>query len=172
MATDKLLDPKKADFGESVRSAWLRRFPDSCPDAIPIFSLANVVAGLLAEFHASVLKAHGHTHSSYMVLALLSLVPDNGGLSPVSLCDQLRQTSGGMNKTLKRLTEAGLVTRQPNATNKRTVDIVLTAKGIEEANKLCPIEAASQLRRLSWLSDKQKADIESALFLLVQSLSD
>jgi len=155
-----------------IKDLWQQRFPDTDPTAIPVFSLGHSLSVLLDRFHSRTFKALGHSHSTFAILMMLSIVPEDYLLTPAQLGQYIGQTSGGMNKTLKKLDEMGLIERRPNPADKRSVSITLTKKGEEEASRVGPIAAKNQLRRLESLSSDQLQQIETGMRLLIGALAD
>jgi DNA-binding MarR family transcriptional regulator len=92
------------------------------------------------------LAEHRLTRPSYQVLVALLDAEDNT-LSQRELMARVRRTSGTMSVRLARLERAGLVTREPDADDRRGVIVTLTDRGRERGEAARPgyEEAARRL---------------------------
>ena len=70
----------------------------------------------------------GIAFSDYLVLGVIRRSP-KGRCAPSEVCDTLHRTSGGMTLTLDRLENAGLLSRERDANDRRKVVLKLTASG-------------------------------------------
>jgi DNA-binding MarR family transcriptional regulator len=92
------------------------------------------------------LAQHHLSRPSYQVLTALLDAPGQA-LAQRELMATVRRTSGTMSVRLARLERAGLVTREPDQDNRRTVTVTLTDRGRALAESARPAyeEAASRL---------------------------
>lgn len=165
-------DQTNDNFSQTVKQLWSSRYPDSDPSAVPIFALGHTLSILLEQFHTRSFRSLDHTHPTFAILAMLSTIPQEQQITPAKLGEFIGQTSGGMNKTLKRLEDKSFIERQSNPNDKRSVNISLTEEGTREADRVCPKHAQNELRQLSQLSSEEIQQIESSLQLLIKVLSD
>src|SRR3954469_5019808 len=96
----------------------------------------SVAAHLEPELDEA-LAEHRLTRPSFQVLSALLDAPDNS-LTQRELMSTVRSTSGTVSVRLARLERAGLVTREPDAEDRRTVTVTLTDRGREWASAAQP----------------------------------
>src|SRR6266540_979349 len=118
----------------------------SAPDPT---ALVDSVLGIAAQLEPELEEAlaeHRLTRPSFQVLAAL-LDAEGHALTQRELMASVRRTSGTVSVRLTRLERAGLVTREPDAEDRRTVTVTLTDRGREWAEAARPAydEAAARL---------------------------
>ncbi|MGW9032123.1 MarR family winged helix-turn-helix transcriptional regulator [Streptomyces sp. NPDC055722] len=86
----------------------------------------HVAARAYDQLYRSALKDSGLTYPQYLVLLMLH---QHGSLSMKELCQRLRLDSGTLSPLLRRMESAGLVQRQRNVHDERSVIIDLTHTG-------------------------------------------
>src|ERR671924_562957 len=84
--------------------------------------------------------------------------PDNS-LSQRELMSTVRRTSGTVSVRLARLERAGLVTREPDPEDRRTVTVTLTGRGREWANAARPAYDEAATRLAAGLPDDARAKL-------------
>ena len=120
-------------------------------------SVLSVAAQLEPELEEA-LAEHRLTRPSFQVLSAL-VDADGNALTQRELMAKVARTSGTVSVRLARLERAGLVTREPDADDRRTVTVTLTDRGREwvEAAKPAYEEAATRL-----VAGVQDADVLAA----------
>jgi DNA-binding MarR family transcriptional regulator len=110
-----------------------------------IDGVLSVAAHLEPELDEA-LAEHRLTRPSFQVLAALLEAPAHA-MTQRELMATVRRTSGTMSVRLARLERAGLVTREPDPDDRRTVTVTLTDRGREWATAARPAydEAAHRL---------------------------
>jgi DNA-binding MarR family transcriptional regulator len=108
-------------------------------------TLLSVAAHVEPELEEA-LAEHRLTRPSFQVLAAL-LDAENHALTQRELMSQVRRTSGTVSVRLARLERAGLVTREPDPDDRRTVTVTLTDRGREWVEAALPAydDAAKRL---------------------------
>ena len=108
-------------------------------------SVLSVAAQLEPELEEA-LAEHRLTRPSFQVLSVL-LDAEGNALTQRELMAKVARTSGTVSVRLARLERAGLVTREPDPDDRRTVTVTLTDRGREwiEAAKPAYDEAAARL---------------------------
>jgi DNA-binding MarR family transcriptional regulator len=120
-----------------------------------IDGVLSVAAHLEPELDEA-LAEHRLTRPSFQVLSALLEAPDNA-LTQRELMATVRRTSGTMSVRLARLERAGLVTRQPDPDDRRTVTVTLTDRGKEWATAARPAYDEAADRLVAGLPDDARA---------------
>lgn len=152
------IDPFSKDYIEELKEIWSERFPDLDVDAAVFFALGEALGWQLNRHLNDTLKRYGHTYAEYVVLTNLMSTGDTQGLSPTKLNESLRFTPAGMTKTLQRLESAGLIERESNPEDRRSVIMVLTPQGVATVERLFRAvnnEQQARLRRITKMERKQ-----------------
>jgi DNA-binding MarR family transcriptional regulator len=108
--------------------------------------LLSVAAHVEPELDEA-LAEHRLTRPSFQVLNALL----DGPLTQRELMARVRRTSGTVSVRLARLERAGLVTREPDSEDRRTVTVTLTDRGREWAAAAQPAYAAAAERLVEGL---------------------
>ena len=103
----------------------------------PLYAAARNVTGLYTPW----LKPLGLTYTQYIVLLVLW---EKDGLSVTEIGEKLMLDNGTLSPLLKKLEQAGYVSRQRSREDERIVSIVLTAAGkaLQEKAKDVPRQVA------------------------------
>jgi DNA-binding MarR family transcriptional regulator len=126
--------------------------PDSTTLVDGLLSVAAQVEPELEE----ALAEHRLTRPSFQVLSAL-LDADANALTQRELMDKVRRTSGTVSVRLVRLERAGLVTREPDAEDRRAVTVTLTDRGREWAEAARPAYEQAAARLAAGLPDDARA---------------
>jgi DNA-binding MarR family transcriptional regulator len=101
--------------------------------------------------------------------ALLSAAA-SGGSTPGELRQAVGTDTAGMTKLLDRLEGKGLVSRRPNPTDRRSVLVEPTRRGLALVPDLAPIFGEIVARLFAGFSDAEVAEFESSLQRMVENL--
>src|SRR5919198_1546793 len=118
-------------------------------------STALVDAAQLEPELEEALAEHRLTRPSFQVLSAL-LDADGHALTQRELMSQIRRTSGTVSVRLARLERAGLVTREPDADDRRTVTVTLTDRGREWVEAARPAYDDAAKRLVNGLPDSER----------------
>src|SRR3954463_13406739 len=102
------------------------------------------------------LAEHQLSRPSFQVLSAL-LAADGHALTQRELMARVRRTSGTVSVRLARLERAGLVTREPDAEDRRTGTVTLTDRGREWASAAQPAYDDAAARLAAGLPDDARA---------------
>jgi DNA-binding MarR family transcriptional regulator len=127
---------------------------DSIPASL-IDGVLSVAAHLEPELDEA-LAEHRLTRPSFQVLSAL-LGARGNALTQRELMATVRRTSGTMSVRLARLERAGLVTREPDPDDRRTVTVTLTDRGKEWATAARPAYDEAADRLVSGLPEDARA---------------
>jgi DNA-binding MarR family transcriptional regulator len=115
----------------------------------------SVAAQLEPELEEA-LAEHRLTRPSFQVLSAL-LDAEGNALTQRELMASVKRTSGTVSVRLARLERAGLVTREPDPEDRRTVTVTLTDRGREWAEQARPAYAQAAERLAAGLPEDQRA---------------
>ena len=124
-------------------------------DTALVDAVLSVAAHLEPELDEA-LAEHRLTRPSFQVLSALLDAPGNS-LTQRELMSTVRRTSGTVSVRLARLERAGLVTREPDAEDRRTVTVTLTDRGREWATSARPAYDDAAGRLAAGLPDDARA---------------
>jgi DNA-binding MarR family transcriptional regulator len=110
-------------------AGWRRARPDLDPDPLELVGRVIVLAQALEASVTAALAEHGLTLGQFDILGTLRRRGTKGGLTPSELLKSVMLSSGGMTARLDKLSEAGLIARRADPTDRRMVVIELTARG-------------------------------------------
>jgi DNA-binding MarR family transcriptional regulator len=125
-------------------------------DTTPLVDGVLSIAAHLEPELDEALAEHRLTRPSFQVLSALLDAPDNA-LTQRELMSTVRRTSGTVSVRLARLERAGLVTREPDAEDRRTVTVTLTDRGREWAGAARPAYDDAATRLAAGLPDDARA---------------
>jgi DNA-binding MarR family transcriptional regulator len=124
-------------------------------DTTLVDGVLSIAAHLEPELDEA-LAEHRLTRPSFQVLSALLDAPD-GSLTQRELMSTVRRTSGTVSVRLARLERAGLVTREPDAEDRRTVTVTLTDRGRQWASAARPAYDDAAGRLAAGLPDDARA---------------
>ncbi len=121
-------------------------------------TLVDGVLAAAAHLEPELEEALAEHHLSRPSFQVLSALLDAAGhaLTQRELMATVRRTSGTVSVRLARLERAGLVTREPDADDRRTVTVTLTDSGRELVEAARPAYAAAATRLAAGLSDDRR----------------
>lgn len=164
-------DPVSDDYAEQVERAWRVALPElsDSAQAIPLFAVMDVASALLGSFHQRTLKRRGHNYTEYAILSTLLL--NTRGVRPSVFTELLGKASAGTTHALNKLEKNGLIVREQNPVDKRSVIVALTEAGGEVARDLCAAEAAESQRLTRHLSKTDLNQLRTAVGTIIEILN-
>jgi len=158
------------DAVDVILEQWQRERPDlDCSPMGPIGRLKRCTALLeqrleltFAEFELSMWE--------FDMLATLRRAGEPYSLSPTELFSTLMVTSGTMTHRLKRLEARGLISRQVNANDARSMLVQLTQNGVALIDRAVEKHVKNERQILSGISDITLEKLDRNLAELLQSL--
>jgi DNA-binding MarR family transcriptional regulator len=115
----------------------------------------GVAAHLESELEEA-LAEHRLTRASFLVLAALEQATDHT-LNQRELVAKVRRTSGTMSVRLGRLEHAGVLSRERDPENRRSVTVTLTDRGLKLVQAARPAYHERSERLIAALSDEAQA---------------
>lgn len=152
-----------SDRIDQIQSQWQQASP-----ALDVSSLAVVgrilrIARLLERQREALLVPHGLNISSFDVLATLRRQPPPHQLTPTELYGALMLSSGAMTNRIDRLESEGLVERHRDTTDRRSVLVRLTARGVQLVETVLPQIVGSERERLEQFTTSEERDLLAGL---------
>src|SRR5690348_10569882 len=121
------------DLVDGIVDAWRRELPEVAGVELELGKRAVRLGGLMTEAVTAQLVRFKLTKAEYDVLAVLRSTGPPYQLRPTDLAARLLLSSGGTSNVLRRLTEAGLIVREADASDARSSWVRLTDLGAETA---------------------------------------
>ncbi len=125
----------KSDLIDTLISQWSNERPDLDASAMGVVGRILRLAHLLQRRGEVILEPFNLTMWQFDVLATLRRVGKPFRLSPTQLMHEVMLSSGAMTNRIDRLETAGFVKREPDSSDRRGLQIALTAKGLELINR-------------------------------------
>lgn len=103
---------------------------------------------------------------------IIKIISNNPNINLKTLCNELKLSKGAMSLTINKLVEGGYILRRENATDRRSIALVLTDKGHEVLKDTIKKgrEAFEQLTQ--GLTDEELQNIKLSLTKLKISMND
>jgi DNA-binding MarR family transcriptional regulator len=152
-----------SDRIDQIQSQWQQASP-----ALDVSSLAVVgrilrIARLLERQREALLVPYGLNIWSFDVLATLRRQPPPHQLTPTELYGALMLSSGAMTNRIDRLEGEGLVERHRETTDRRSVLVRLTARGVQLVETVLPQIVGSERERLEQFTTSEERDLLAGL---------
>lgn len=157
------------DLEESRRLIRKRLVEENAvgPDALErmevMFDLNRLSTRLSRDFE-SIHRAHGLTWAGFRIIDMLWAV---GDLAPSRLADLTGSSRASISSVLKSLEIGGLITRKTDISNRRLVQVSLTAKGKQMLVESIPIQAKREQAWLAILTTRELATLKKIVHRLM-----
>ena len=119
------------DEVDDLTAAWRQQRPDLDVEPLHVLSRVSRLARHLDIARRSAFAAHGLESWEFDVLSALRRAGPPFQLTPGALLRATLVTSGTMTNRIDRLTESGLVFREPDPSDRRGVLVTLSERGRE-----------------------------------------
>jgi MarR family transcriptional repressor of emrRAB len=133
--------------------------------------ICRVAVILGRDLHASldrVLRPHGLAEPEYRVL--VALYARGGSACPRDLCGALAQSPANLTRICDTLVRRGYVSRTPDASDRRRMQLTLRASGQKLLDKLIPAMSARVQDAFVGISAAEKKRLLASLTRLLQGL--
>ncbi|WP_394821495.1 MarR family winged helix-turn-helix transcriptional regulator [Pendulispora albinea] len=121
--------PRK-DLVAAVAASWKERFPEWDVSGLTLsMRLGHIAREQLARYE-EMMERYGLGPSGFPALAIVASAGE-GGLTPSQLMDQMNCPSGTVTHRLNLMERAGLIRREVDASDRRSLRIHITAFGLE-----------------------------------------
>jgi len=126
-------------------------------DKTPLGTLLSILTSfeVLARYLEVELKRH---EASLIRFNIMSTLFKNGGeMTPSEIAESVFREKNSITAVINTLERQGVVRREPSPDDRRSVRVVITDKGWNEANRLSPIAQELSREALSCM-DKEKVE--------------
>lgn len=158
------------DAVDRLVAQWAREKPDLETEPMAIMGRLLRVSKYMETQVAQLHKQYGLTFGEFDVLATLRRSGKPFQLTPSELIDSMMLTSGAMTNRLDKLTSKGLITRQSNQSDRRSLPVQLTKQGIVLIDRILEEHVQMQGQLVKGLSQEQKKQINQNLKCLMYEL--
>ena len=155
------------DEVDELVAQWQAQRPDLDVGPMHVLSRVSRLARHLDIARRSAFASHGLETWEFDVLSALRRVGPPFQLTPGALLRATLVTSGTMTNRIDRLTEAGLVRREPDPRDRRGVLVTLTEEGKSRADAALADLLASERKLLAGLGEGQRAELAGMLRVLL-----
>ena len=161
----------REDGADRIVEQWARERPDLHTEAMSVFGRVFRIAACMGEVMERVYARYGITRADFDVLATLRRSGSPFQLSPGALSGALMLTTGGMTGRLDRLERAGLITRSPGPTDRRSLLVTLTDTGHAVIDEAVTAGVDEQQQRLAALPTRARQQLNDLLRDLLDAIT-
>ncbi len=155
------------DHVGSLIAGWRQEWPDLPVDPVGIvYRVGRLAAHFSAEIRR-VLAAAGLSGADFAVLANLRRAGQPYRLGQRQLMDQLNLSSGTISVRIDQLAGRGLVRRDPDPHDGRSVQVTLTESGERLFHAVAPEHLANEARLVAALDPAGQAELARLLKILL-----
>lgn len=151
---------------------WREQRPDLDSSGMAVVLRVLMLAGVFGERLKTTLAPSGLAPWEYDVLSALRREGRAGGLTPGELCESAQLTSGAMTHRLDRLEERGLVRRRAGKTDRRSVTVILSARGCSLVDSIVGSRMSDAAESLAAVSKKDRLELARLLRLVNVGLKE
>lgn len=155
---------------DDLTDQWRAERSDLDPSVMASVGRIITVAELIGRRLAASAAEQGLDTGQGDVLFTLRRAGEPYRLSPSELVASTLVTSGTMTNRLDRLEERGLVERLPNPTDRRGMDVQLTAKGRKLVDDLIPEHVRREEEILGVLGPRERGQLDRLMRKLLAGL--
>ena len=159
-----------ADVVDSMLDQWHRERPDLDVNATAILGRISRIAALVDQEMDRVFQPHGLTGGDFVVLAALRRSGKPYQLTPTALSRSMMVSSGGTTKRLDRLEVRGLIRRDPDPADRRSMLVTLTTAGLATIDTVASAHVQNEKRLVATLSPNQRNTLARLLRELLLAL--
>jgi DNA-binding MarR family transcriptional regulator len=166
-----LVEPSKQDAVDLILEQWAKQRPDVDMGPLAVIARISRASRLLERARKASFVESGIQAWEFDVLAALRR-HDGGPLSAGQLVESSMVSPSSMTNRIDRLESKGLVTRQLDPANRRSVQIELTLKGRTLVDEVMAAHAADEAKLISGLGQTNQLRLAALLRTLLITLGD
>lgn len=157
------MSEKTQDDIDRIVAQWNRERPEL--DVAPMALLGRLgrLREKIVREQEKVFARFGLNSAGFDVLATLRRHGAPYALSPGALMDSMMITSGTVTNRIDQLEKAGLVSREPNPEDRRSMIVALTPQGLKLIDEAVTAHVENQHRILSPLSPEERLALNALL---------
>jgi DNA-binding MarR family transcriptional regulator len=160
------------DAVDGILEAWQDELPEIAGIELELSKRAARLAAILEQATIRQLAKFKLTKAEYDVLAVLRAAGRPYRLRPTDLTARLLLSSGGTSNVLRRLTDATLISREPDPTDARSSWVQLTHHGVITTEAAVRASTAGQRQALAAVSPQTSRAAADALRNVLLALGD
>lgn len=152
---------KVPDDVDRIVEQWNRQRPDL--DVAPMALIGRLarLRETIAREQEKVFSRFGLNSAGFDVLATLRRHGAPYALSPGALMASMMITSGTVTNRIDQLEKAGLVSREPNPEDRRSMIVALTPKGLRLIDEAVTAHVENQHRLVAQLSEGERTALNA-----------
>ena len=162
-------DPDAPDRVDRVEAGWRRERPDIDVSSVGIVTRIWRIGRHLDRQRKDRLEALGTDRVALDVLAMLRRAGPPYRRTAGELQQSALITSGGMSQRLERLEAAGLISRHMHPTDRRKVEVALTATGMALVDEVTGDLMANESKLLDVLDPAEQVQLRALLKKLLSN---
>lgn len=161
-----------ADRVSDYLAQWERERPDLDASSMGILGRMARVHELVSRSTRMFFATHDLQPGEFDVLATLRRAGDPYRLTPGELARSTMITNAAMTNRLARLEDKGLLARQTDRSNRRSVLVTLTSQGLAMVDELVVSHLENQRRILAPLSAAEQQQLAALLETFLEGAGD
>ncbi|MFD7292863.1 MarR family winged helix-turn-helix transcriptional regulator [Streptomyces sp. NPDC059897] len=161
-----------ADAVESVLEQWRRECPDLDFSPIGVVGRVMRLSRLWDKEIKDFLAGHGLEPGEFDILSTLRRSGEPFELTAKTFLRSSLVTTGAITLRVDRMAAKDLVTRVPDAADRRSVRIRLTPHGLEVIDRVLPLHLANEDRLLRGLDAEGRGLLAATLSTVLESHGD
>lgn len=160
------------DSADRMVEQWTAERPDLDPAPMGVAARLMRAGRLFQREVADNFAAHDLQSWEFDILATLRRSGDPYRLTAGALVEASMVTSGAITNRIDRLETRGLVSRETDPANRRSVLITLTESGLKLIDEVVPGHIENEARVLAALSDREQDQLNKLLRKLLAGMGD
>lgn len=161
-----------ADAVEAVLEQWRREYPDLDFSPIGVVGRIMRLSRLWDKQIKDFLADHGLEPGEFDILSTLRRSGEPYELTAGTFLKASLVTTGAITLRVDRMADKNLVTRVPDATDRRSVKIRLTPQGLEVIDRVLPLHLANESRLLEGIDTGQRHHLATTLATVLEAHGD
>ncbi|MCD2171982.1 MarR family winged helix-turn-helix transcriptional regulator [Rhizobium sp. C4] len=159
------------DDVDRIVKQWNRERPDLDVGPMGLIGRIGRLRETLFREQEKVFARFGLNYSGFDVLATLRRHGAPYTLSPGALMDSMMITSGTVTNRIDQLEKAGLVSREPNPDDRRSMLVALTPAGLKVIDEAVAAHVENQHRIVGPLSPDERVALDALLSRFLSRLA-
>jgi DNA-binding MarR family transcriptional regulator len=160
------------DEVDRIVAQWNRERPELDVAPMALIGRLGRLREHLSREQEKVFSRFGLNSAGFDVLATLRRNGSPYALSPGALMDSMMITSGTVTNRIDQLEKAGLVSRRPNAEDRRGMIVALTPEGLALIDAAVTAHVENQHRLVAQLSTQERATLNDLARLFLAGFKD